>query len=417
MKDGLENNFKEALNNFELPYDAKAWESLNQKLSAKKWYQVASIKWSTVLVIAIGITAYFVLPTSAERTIKETHIKTTKKETNSSSIVAPDQRETSPSTTPSLVDNATNPKELDPLMSPGFTPPVVVTELIPHSIPIIFDQMDVLGLTDPAIPNDEPTPSYNGAVAIIDFKNRCQGETLQLEADKRHERMLRYAGKELHFGYNESISLKLTEPGKVILTANTGPYGQFEEFGSFDVSATPSLNINTDRTLNYEDGLPKMSIQAESNEGQITWHSTNILNTNTGKNVELLAFNKGFAIVEVQATTSNGCTAKEKEMIQIPSDYNLLAVNAFNPQSQDSRNSTFMPYALTIRQTAFKLIVLDTDNGGLVFESTDASNAWDGIDRRDGKLVPGNKAYIWKVVIQRPVQGEKGEYRGTIVRM
>jgi hypothetical protein len=160
-----------------------------------------------------------------------------------------------------------------------------------------------------------------------------------------------------------------------------------------------------------------MSIQAESNEGQITWHSTNILNTNTGKNVELLAFNKGFAIVEVQATTSNGCTAKEKEMIQIPSDYNLLAVNAFNPQSQDSRNSTFMPYALTIRQTAFKLIVLDPDNGGLVFESTDASNAWDGIDRRDGKLVPGNKAYIWKVVIQRPVQGEKGEYRGTIVRM
>jgi hypothetical protein len=104
-------------------------------------------------------------------------------------------------------------------------------------------------------------------------------------------------------------------------------------------------------------------------------------------------------------------------MIQIPSDYNLLAVNAFNPQSQDSRNSTFMPYALTIRQTPFRLVVLDPDNGGLVFETTDESNAWDGIDRRDGKLVPGNKAYIWKVVIQHPVPGEKGEYRGTIVRM
>jgi hypothetical protein len=160
-----------------------------------------------------------------------------------------------------------------------------------------------------------------------------------------------------------------------------------------------------------------MSIQAEASEGHITWHSTNILNTSTGKNVELLAFDKGFAIVEVQATGTNGCTAKEKEMIQIPSDYNLLAVNAFNPQSQDSRNNTFMPFALTIRQTPFRLIVLDPDNGGLVFESTDASNAWDGIDRRDGKLVPSNKAYIWKVVIQHPVQGEKGEYRGTIVRM
>jgi hypothetical protein len=417
MKDGLENSFKEALNQFELPYDAQAWESLNKKLSAKKWYQATQIKWSAALVIAIGIAAYFVLPTSAERSIKETHNKTTKKETNSPSTVAPDQREARPATTQSVVDNATNPKEIEPLMSPGFTPPIVVTELIPHSIPLILDQLDVLGITDQAIDNQEPTPSYNGGVAIIDFKNRCQGETLQLEADKHHERLINYAGKEVYVRNNEPVSLKLTEPGKVILTANSGPYGQFEEFGSFNVSATPTLNILSDRTLNYEDGLPKMNISAETSEGQITWHSTNILHTNTGKNVELLAFNKGYAIVEAQATASNGCTTKEKEMIQIPSDYNLLAVNAFNPQSQDSRNSTFMPYALTIRQTPFKLIVLDPDNGGLVFESSDASNAWDGIDRRDGKLVPANKAYIWKVVIQRPVEGENGEYRGTIVRM
>ena len=417
MKDGLENSFKEALNQFELPYDAQAWESLNKKLSAKKWYQATQIKWSAALIIAIGVAAYFVLPTSAERSIKETHNKTAKKETNSSSTVAPNQRKTTPTTTPSVVDNATNPKEIEHLMSPGFTPPVVVAELIPHSIPRILDQMDVLDITDQAIDNQEPTPAYNGQVAMIDFKNRCQGETLQLDADKRHERMINYAGKELHFSYNEAISLKLTEAGKVTLTANSGPYGQFEEFGSFYVSATPTLNINSDRTLNYEDGLPKMNVQAESSEGQITWHSTNILNTNTGKNVELLAFSKGYAIVEAQVTASNGCTAKEKEMIQIPSDYNLLAVNAFNTQSQDSRNSTFMPYALTIRQTPFKLIVLDPDNGGLVFESSDASNAWDGIDHRDGKLIPANKAYIWKVVIERPVQGENGEYRGTIVRM
>ena len=417
MKDGLENSFKEALNQFELPYDAQAWESLNKKLSAKKWYQATQIKWSAALIIAIGVAAYFVLPTSAKRSIKETHNKTAKKETNSSSTVAPNQRGTSPAATPSLVDNATNPKELDPLMSPEFTPPVVVTELIPHSIPRILDQMDVLGLTDQAIDDQEPTPAYNGQVAMIDFKNRCQGETLQLEENKNYVRFISYAGKKIHYSYNEAISLKLTEPGKVVLMANSGPYGQFEEFGSFNVSATPTLNINSDRALNYEDGLPKMSIQAESSEGQVTWHSTNILNANTGKNVELLAFNKGYAIVEAQVTASNGCTAKEKEMIQIPADYNLLAVNAFNPQSQDSRNSTFMPYALTIRQTPFKLIVLDPDNGGLVFESSDASNAWDGIDHRDGKLIPANKAYIWKVVIERPVQGENGEYRGTIVRM
>jgi len=419
MKDGLENSFKEALNNFELPYDAQAWESLNKKLSAKKWYQATQIKWSAALMITIGITAYFVLVTAKTKVQEEIHATTIQKEKNPATTPAKIQQQTAENNTGKttiVVEKMTtitgDPEET-------ITPNInnFITELIPHSIPKIFDQMDLLGLTDQAVPNEEPTPSYTGGVAIIDFKNRCQGETLQLEADKRHERMISYAGKELHFSYNEAISLKLTEPGKVTLTANTGPYGQFEEFGSFEVSATPTLNINSDRTLNYEDGLPKINIQAEFNEGQITWHSTYMLSDIVGKNTEILAFEKGFAIIEAQVTSVNGCKTKEKEMVNIPTDYNLLAVNAFNPESLDSRNSRFMPYALTIRQTPFKLIVLDPDNGGLIFESTDENNAWDGIDRRDGKLVPSNKAYIWKVVIQHPIAGEKGEYRGTIVRM
>ncbi len=419
MKDGLENSFKKALNDFEFPYDAKAWESLNKKLSAKKWYQATQFKWPAAFVVAIGIMAFFVLPNEKTNKQKSSQTKTIQKESNSVKSASKIEHQTAKNTSNSttfLTEKITTTTG-DPEVFESLKPMSNSSELIPHSIPPILTDMDLIGLSEPVLQNIEPTPSYNGGVAIIDFKNRCQGETLQLEADKHHERMINYAGKELHFSYNEGISLKLTEPGKVMLTANTGPYGQFEEFGSFNVSATPTLNINSDRTLNYEDGLPKMSIQAESSDGQITWHSTNVLNTNSGKSVELLAFDKGYAIVEVQATGSNGCVAKEKEMIQIPSDYNLLAVNAFNPQSQDSRNNTFMPYALTIRQTPFRLIVLDPDNGGLVYETTDANNAWDGIDHRDGKLVPGNKAYIWKVVIQHPVQGEKGEYRGTIVRM
>ena len=415
MKDGLENSFKKALNDFELPYDAQAWESLSQKLSPKRWYQFTSVKWSAALILVAGLTSLLVLQNSEAKKQKELLAKTNPKETTSSATKIEIEQQTPHSIQKNLAQVNVRSVVPETVMNAPLSD--AISELLPHSIPPIFNQMDVLGLTDQAIDNQEPTPLYNGRVLEIDFKNRCQGETLQLEADKRHVRMISYAGKELHFSHNEGISLKLTEAGKVTLTANTGPYGQFEEFGSFDVSASPTLNINTDRTLNYEDGLPKISIQAESSEGQITWHSTNILNTNTGKNVELLAFNKGYAIVEVQATASNGCITKDKEMIQIPSDYNLLAVNAFNPQSQDSRNSTFMPYALTIRQTPFKLIVLDPDNGGLIFETTDADNAWDGIDRRDGKLVPSNKAYIWKVVIQHPVAGEKGEYRGTIVRM
>ena len=415
MKDGLENSFKNSLNDFELPYDAQAWESLSKKLGAKKWYQTSRLKWSAALVATIGIAAYFVLPGTKTTLQKENQAKTIQKESTSTASQIKVEQTTSKNTQKRSLNEPAISLLPEVVSIPNSSE--LLDEFIPHSIPLILDQMEVLGLSDKVIDHIDPTPSYNGAVAMIDFKNRCQGETLQLEADKHHERMINYAGKTLHFSSNEAISLKLTEPGKVTLTANSGPYGQFEEFGSFDVNSSPVLSINADRTITYEDGLPKITCQAESNESQISWHSTYILKSNSGKNVEVFAFDKGYAIVEAQVTSSNGCIAKEKEMIQIPSDYNLLAVNAFNPQSQDSRNSTFMPYALTIRQTPFRLVVLDPDNGGLVFETSDAGNAWDGIDRRDGKLVPGNKAYIWKVVIQHPVQGEKGEYRGTIVRM
>ncbi|MFM6934477.1 MAG: hypothetical protein ACKOXP_03475 [Flavobacteriales bacterium] len=417
MKDGLENSFKEALNNFELPYDANAWDALNQKLSPKRWYQSTSVKWSAAFVVAIGLVAYFSLPSSSNQGSKETQEQTTSKETNSTPAVTPTPRKTATSTIPSIVHPETKSTETATLSNQGFTSPLVVTELMPHSIPPVFNQMDILGLTDQTMDGQEPTPVYDGRAVMIDFKNRCQGETLQLEADKHHERIIHYAGKELHFSYNENISFKLTQAGNVSLTANTGPYGQFEEFGSFEVNAAPTIAISTDHTITYEDGLPKINCQVEAKDAQILWHSNVNLTNNSGKTTDILAFEKGYAIVEVQVLAANGCKSKEKEMIQIPSDYNLLAVNAFNPQSSDSRNSSFMPFALTIRQTPFKLVVLDPDNGGLIFESTDANNAWDGTDRRDGKLVPGNKAFIWKVVLQNPIAGEKGEYRGTIVRM
>jgi hypothetical protein len=63
------------------------------------------------------------------------------------------------------------------------------------------------------------------------------------------------------------------------------------------------------------------------------------------------------------------------------------------------------------------MIILDPDNLGIVFETTEASNPWTGIDRRDGKMVPAQKAYIWKVSLSNPEQGEKSEYKGTIVRV
>jgi hypothetical protein len=101
----------------------------------------------------------------------------------------------------------------------------------------------------------------------------------------------------------------------------------------------------------------------------------------------------------------------------VSEDYNLLAVNAFEPLSQDARKSTFIPYALTQRNTPFRMVILDPNDGGIVYETSDALLPWDGIDKRSGKLADTNKAYVWKVNLLKPEPGEKSDYLGTVVRM
>jgi hypothetical protein len=94
-----------------------------------------------------------------------------------------------------------------------------------------------------------------------------------------------------------------------------------------------------------------------------------------------------------------------------------MAPSGFRPNSGDIQTNTFMPYALTQRNVNFELVVLDPRTGAVVFSSSDATQGWDGIDKRTGEMVKENSVWAWKVVIKNPNVGEPVEYKGTITRM
>jgi hypothetical protein len=174
-----------------------------------------------------------------------------------------------------------------------------------------------------------------------------------------------------------------------------------------------------DDELNYETGLPIIKGEVQTFEESIKWKVDKIVSAHSSKakTAAFYFFEKGQFDLEVIVTNEKGCSSSEINRIFIEKDYNLLAVNAFDPLSDDSRKNTFMPYALTKRNSAFSLIIIDTDNGGIIFESSDASNPWDGIDKRNGQLVNKNKAFIWKVTLASPEKNEKTVYKGTIIRI
>ena len=74
-----------------------------------------------------------------------------------------------------------------------------------------------------------------------------------------------------------------------------------------------------------------------------------------------------------------------------------------------------MPRALKERDTPFKLIILDRRDGHIIYETTDANQGWDGIDRQTGTMVDYEQTYIWKVTLVSPQPGEQAEYFGTII--
>jgi len=177
----------------------------------------------------------------------------------------------------------------------------------------------------------------------------------------------------------------------------------------------PKIMLDAD-AINYEDGTPRIHVTAETMASDLIWNVNGTVINKKNKSFDLLAF-KGQTYTITAEGQLDGCKSSETIKITANEDYNLLAVNAFNPQSRDERNATFMPYALTIRDVQFNMVILDPDNGAVVFKSSDAQNAWDGIDQRTGQMVPANKAYIWKVVLQETLPGEKSTYSGTIVRI
>jgi len=254
---------------------------------------------------------------------------------------------------------------------------------------------------------------------VPSFSNKCLGENLKV-INKNDEGMTLIfpSGKKVSVAESATENIKLSEEGKYELLVNSKQKETYNSF--FSVYENPRATLLVDDELNYETGLPVIRGEVQTFEESIKWKVDKVVSassSNKAKTAAFYFFEKGQFDLEVIVTNEKGCSSSEIKRIFIEKDYNLLAVNAFDPLSGDSRKNTFMPYALSKRNSMFSLIIIDPDNGGIVFESSDYSKPWEGIDKRNGKLVDESKVYIWKVTLASPEKNEKSVYKGTIIRI
>ena len=427
MKD-IEKLFKDSLENHELPYDPSAWKSLESKLpQARIVKPINFTKWGLIGFVAAALAvSLFIVSNSDEKQtnlIEKKEVKQVEKQSTTTKKTA--------FTNPALITEKqlTNQKTAQKNSTENSTNSLVNIEQ--NQVRGEYENSDhrlIKELEFGVIPNNTNYQSNlvqstienqksNSNLKIPAISTKCQGETLELENENSKSIVLKSpTGKLEVIRAKSQIKTNLNQTGTYSVNS-IDDKGDLIELRTFNVINSPSVSLNFDSELTYENGLPVLKAHIESEENKVKWTLNNKTLDVTGKNAQIHAFKKGAYELSVTVANEQGCKSSEIKIIQVKDDYNLLAVNAFNPNSNDIRKTTFLPVALQNRTSPFNMVILDPSDGGVVFETSDASQPWDGIDRRDGKLVNSNKVYIWKVSIKSPEVGEKSEYKGTITRI
>ena len=421
MNKNIDELIKSALEGHEMPYDNNAWNSFEKKLnkpnapfkSFKFWFFGTSI----IAVIIISSLLYF-SSKQEEKSNKTVEQKTDVIEKSNSQSTT--SKKTKSEKTKGIQDEKISSNELE---AKEDDKKETKTNLI---LPEVNEVLAKEITKDLKIDEEITTPKKENSVItkkvtepdVPSFSNKCLGENLKV-INKNDESMTLIfpSGKKVSVAESATENIKLSEEGKYELLVNSKQKETYNSF--FSVFENPRATLHVEDELNYETGLPVIRGEVQTFEETIKWKVDKVVSASSSKakTAAFYFFEKGQFELEVIITNEKGCSSIERKTISISEDYNLLAVNAFNPLSDDRRKNTFMPYALTKRNTAFSLIIIDTDNGGIIFESSDASNPWDGIDKRNGQLVNKNKAFIWKVTLTSPEKNEKSVYKGTITRI
>jgi hypothetical protein len=422
MNKNIDELIKSALEGHEMPYDNNAWNSFEKKLNKpnapikpfKFWFFGTSI----IAVITISSLLYF-SSKQEEKSDKPVEQKTDVIEKSNSQSTTSNKTKSEIKT--GIQDGKINSNELEAkeddkketktnLILPEVNEVLVkeITKDLKHDEEITTPKKENSVITKKV---SEPN--------VPSFSNKCLGENLKV-INKNDEGMTLIfpSGKKVSVAESATENIKLSEEGKYELLVNSKQKETYNSF--FSVFENPKASLLVDDELNYETGLPVIRGEVQTFEESIKWKVDKVVSassSNKAKTAAFYFFEKGQFDLEVIVTNEKGCSSSEIKRIFIEKDYNLLAVNAFDPLSGDSRKNTFMPYALSKRNSMFSLIIIDPDNGGIVFESSDYSKPWEGIDKRNGKLVDESKVYIWKVTLASPEKNEKSVYKGTIIRI
>ncbi len=411
----IEDLFKESLKEHELPYNKEAWFKMNKKLDTRNSGSSNGFKWFLCAAGAAIIVSTYLFTGTNEAPEK---VQAESRQTEKDESVETNDEIQIKITEQSELEFVNEAVEEDRS--------VVVPDCCDDDVQEpIGREINVTTISEPLLKQPTRkdvaksslvTRESNAPLRFSTPKDHCLNEVFSYR--NTNEEMIYLLSPQENIeeiAANETLKLQLDEKG----IYQIGTIDQKEKFIasiSFKVHEAQSIQLTADDYLNFQNGLPELRVQAFS-ENKLSWYINNQKSNRTNKKENFFLFDKGSYTIKGITKDANGCYSSDSISFYVENNYNLLAVNAFTPNSFDDRNTKFMPFALTKRNTPFKMIVINPANGAVIFETTSASEAWEGINKNTGELVKKNTSFVWKVILQNPEPGESPEYMGTVVRL
>lgn len=438
--DQFEQLMSDSLNAYEAPYDAGSWAQMDQSLNQLGKAKSASTTTITVAAsltgIGIAIGGFFYFSGDADSIDQQYTAEeiTYKVDTSNQPFidagVAPleivgQDVEDVPASNNATPEINNDPQGIvaqngnDNNTTPGDNTPA---EVVPNEV--TPQDNNGAAVVDNNTP-DTPTPNNNQIDApqqtieqpatfniVQSSTEGCEGLFVDFSIDNRQ-----LAGDFLwNFGDGTTSSERSTvhsykKPGDydVILTVTNGK-NVYVKTADHTVRVFENPDVKFSYELSEQNAEPAtIFTNGSSNAISYNWNFGDG-ETSSEKSPAHRYLQKGTYTVSLEATNVYNCVTKISEPVTIDRNYNLFAPTGFTPNG-DKKNDTWIPRALEVLDVDFTLTLYDSQNGNLVYETTEASNPWDGLDRSTGTVHDGQ--YIWVLVIKDQF-GQDEVYKGYV---
>ncbi|MBX2948926.1 MAG: hypothetical protein KF704_06580 [Crocinitomicaceae bacterium] len=449
MNSNLDNKFKDAFEQYELPYNPAAWDALNNRLDKiqqapgniqKPSSSGSGMKWiaGSAVVVIVSSALIFMFSTDDSSGKNKVAAGMTPIEQSGSNPTTSGNQPTTPETTLTAKDHSgtsvnTSDQKNDRQSSGQGIPAGDKSLRTEAKLPATTFKNTASDYTQASNPTGKTTASdtYKADVTggtvhpngdnhkaelffpDIDY-TICEHSSVSI-ANKNSTADLIITspnGKEQVIPAGKTINYQTGEAGVYTITAKKQAAGGT----SFIVKESPRVDFMMNDEIKYENGIPSIPLESYSDAAGFEWSFEGNSIKQYGTKAYAHFYKKGIHEITLTGKNSSGCKNSVTKSVTIDEDYNLLAPSAFMPQSDDIRKNKFIPIALTMRNTDFRLLIIEPRTGAVIYETT-SKEGWDGIDRNTNRMVEENKSYAWKVILATPEPGEPKEYSGIVVRL